>query len=417
MLIVDVLVIIAVFTATFISGDVLNTAGMNYSGDVSGTLIEKIHPYSWICAAIILTLLFSGKNPWSAPGMRIRKVVIGQCIALVIMIGVGLLKGAQGVGYILDTIVVPSAFMILVGRRRLNIGVILARLILIFFFINGSIAILEFSTKTALVNVVYESSKYFRATALHGHPLNNALITVGIGLIYLASSAKIMGRLFVYIFGIASLIAFGARAASLIFLTVGLYLTLPRSNVYWKEMFAFKVSIIVLFAGAVSFALFSGILGGVDARIPTADLLDDSAMVRLDVWQVLAGFTPSDYLLGLPAEKLEALLWNARVDIIENYLLFYLFNYGVIASILLLFSICAPFFAIIGGLKGGLRNRICLAICAFMVLSATNNSLATKSAVLLIIFSYLIAIVSPSYSNIRERKLFAPLRFVRGGAA
>ncbi|RWA51772.1 hypothetical protein AU476_20790 [Cupriavidus sp. UYMSc13B] len=109
MLIVDVLVIIAVFTATFISGDVLNTAGMNYSGDVSGTLIEKIHPYSWICAAIILTLLFSGKNPWSAPGMRVRKVVIGQCIVLVIMIGVGLLKGVQGVGYILDTIVAPSA--------------------------------------------------------------------------------------------------------------------------------------------------------------------------------------------------------------------------------------------------------------------------------------------------------------------
>lgn len=95
--------------------------------------------------------------------------------------------------------------------------------------------------------------------------------------------------------------------------------------------------------------------------------------------------TVSEWIFGASHRLLESIELYIGINVIENYFIGWIFTFGLMGTIPL--SICVFLTLYYFAKNGDIASR--LVVVTFMIVGLTNNSLTTKTPVLLLLFSVL----------------------------
>lgn len=383
----------AVMFALFVSGAALNYLGLNYSGDesVSGM---KIHPYVLITLVAIVILAMSfGSTRSRLTDKRFRIPIICSVLVITILIFRSFGSGRQSLGFAVDTLVSALWVAAIVPFLSDRVAKRVWQMGFAFVIVECSIAIIEVVAKINFIPIDTWYGSYFRATALHGHPLNNALVLVTVSVSLQVSAARKISIL-IFIATIGALSAFGSRGAIVVYLLI---------NIVWIIRFGLRsygklVSVmtgIPVISLVLVWILFSGALGD---RIANVGAYDDSSGVRLQSIQMLQDLNWSNLIVGVGSDQVLKSMNQANVNVIENFLVAYIFMFGL-ACTLILFLCFWISVKELSKLWSGASSRIVyMVFIIFLMTALTNNSLVTKTPALYlcVVFSWAAACIRNS---------------------
>tara|TARA_B100000700_G_scaffold131223_1_gene146787 strand:+ start:571 stop:1818 length:1248 start_codon:yes stop_codon:yes gene_type:complete len=376
---------LALFSAVVLGGYLLENLGIAYVSE-GGSPVVKIHLYAYILLALFgLLVLSRGMAASVAELGQLASIWWWSFIALSAVIVYGLAtQGTSGMAYMVNTFLAPLLLLVLLAQlshsQLQRILVLLAYLLLF----NSLLAVGEYVLNTRIVSVEFDSFAFFRSTALMTHPLNNALITVALALL-LCSYTRLPA--FAYIgLVILALFAFGGRAALALFCLGALVCAVPALWRFLTRGVAVdrRYLAVLMMLGYFAFIAFIVVLieSGITERIASKMYIDHSATARLDVFYLLEQLSPKEWVFGASASLMAAIEFYIDISVIENYLVGWIFNFGLIGAVPLFIAAFLPlgyFFY-----HGNLVSRT--AIGVFMIVGVTNNSLTTKTPVLLLLY-------------------------------
>ncbi|MFM0395712.1 VpsF family polysaccharide biosynthesis protein [Paraburkholderia phytofirmans] len=368
---------LAVLCALFLSGSTLNSFGLNYSTDSTAGGF-KLHPYT-ILTAIAVVLLACGPRAFERcmAVRQFRTAMAGAAVTFAVLMLKAITGAGQALGFAVDTVF--SAFLMAAILPFLAAGITkcLSMALMLFLLIECTIALIEVTTHVNLIPIDTWYGQYFRATALHGHPLNNALILVTVATA-LQAYARRWNTGLIFLLTVCALVAFGARGA------LAAYLLVNAGTFIRFGLRSAQRALALIAGGAVSLAglawlLFSGLLGD---RITQVGAYDDSSQVRVQSIDILNHLNWSRLLVGIDSNQISRLMDEAKVGVIENFAVDYLLMFGAIMAALLFYFVyrtCKEFFA---GVSPAGKGRLLAVLFVFVCTALTNNSLATKTSAL-----------------------------------
>ena len=369
--------LIAVFLALFVSGAALNLLGLNYSGnDSAGGL--KIHPYVMFTLVAMFILL-----PKLTSDKRYRTPVVCSVLVLAVLLVKAASTGSKSMGFVVDTVLggcwiagVAPFMTERVVRRVLDLG-------LAFVIFECAMAVFEVVTRTQFIPIDTWYGSYFRATALQGHPLNNALILVTVS-VALQLSRTTWISILAFLFTTAALSAFGARGALTVYLTLNA-LVFVRFGLRSPGRLALVLFGVPVIVAIVGWALWSGTLG---ERIANVGAFDNSSGVRLQSLEVLEYLDWKQMLIGADPDLIAKLMDRADVSVIENFVVGYVLMFGLVCTLLLFACIWICFRTLMREWNTATRRRLYVMLAALLLTAMTNNSLMTKTPALFLGFVF-----------------------------
>ncbi|ALN92616.1 VpsF family polysaccharide biosynthesis protein [Lysobacter gummosus] len=382
-----------------LSPALLSALGIPYDAPY-GNFLFKLHPGDYLLAVALAFSLAGQGNPLVALLARLRESpplsLYLAAIALAFVYSL-LRYGPSGSAFFIDTLMMPVAIVLIVSR--LNDAQLrgLFRLIVVLVVVNAAIGLAEAALQHHLVPYTVAGGvpvieDKFRATALLGHPLENALITSLVLLASLDMSMQLWRRWALSGFLILALLAFGGRTSFL--LTVMALLAYATVNAgqglragRYGYLHIVGSCVAALFALPALAALVWS--SGLGERIFEGLYLDDSATVRFRIFSVFDYLDLYDVLFGISPAQIQEL--SARIGLsrnleaIENFWLFMLLQLGV-------FGFATFVIGLFSGLwllwrRAGTGARWTLLV--FVITASTTNSLASKTSALTLLFAML----------------------------
>ncbi|QGZ62310.1 VpsF family polysaccharide biosynthesis protein [Paraburkholderia acidisoli] len=363
--------------ALFISGSTLNYFGLNYSGNES-VPGWKIHPYVLLAfsAMAILGLPFGkARSRISERNFCVPFVCSAAIILILIIRSLG--SGRQSLGFAVDTLV--SVFWIAAVVPYVNDkgAKTIWKMGLTFVVIECVLAIIEVVGRMNFIPIDTWYGGYFRATALHGHPLNNALVLLSVAVpIQLSANRNI--SFFIFVLVIGALSAFGARGALLVYLLFNTLLFfrygLRSAGRLSIVLIGIPIAIIVILS-----MLFSGALGD---RIANVGAYDDSSGVRFQSVKMLGNVDFGSVITGIDPDRVARIMEKSDVSVIENFIVAYIFMFGLISTSILFLSIFVSIKRLSRSIEGQSEKLLLVVFFVFFATALTNNSLVTKTPAL-----------------------------------
>ncbi|HEY0836616.1 MAG TPA: VpsF family polysaccharide biosynthesis protein [Azospirillum sp.] len=381
--------IVAVALAAALGAPLIESFGISYVSP-GGGLLGKLHPSTYVIAAAFGWLLFTRGDPvptmqgiWRRQG---AEVIFLGLVGAVATFGI-MRSGTSGLAYLIDVFVAPALFAIVLHHLAPETR---ARLFAVAFWLltlNAAVALGEVATHRYLIgylqwDIRWDGGMEFRAAALLGHPLNNALITVPAAILgfHLATS----GRGSAVAFGVLSLglLAFGGRAAAILtvvglfgFIIVDVVTRLVRGTLSLQRA---VIYLSILLVGPLA---LMGVLSttGLGERIVGRELFDGSAQTRLAAFDIFQYISRDQLWFGISSEAMGILMENlSHIGVIENFWIYLIVNLGIVNVALLTYGFALFLWrtARSGGYLGGLT------VGTFLVAASTNNSLASKTTAL-----------------------------------
>lgn len=368
---------LSVLCALFLSGAALNDLGLNYSVDSSSGGF-KLHPYTIFATLSVIALMSGPKACRRCLGNRqFRTAIAGALVTTVILVWKSVIGDGTSLGFAVDTIV--SAFLIAAALAMVSPSTArrLSTLVLMFIVVECGMSAIEVFAHINLIPVDTWYGEYFRATALQGHPLNNALILVTAAI---ASQAYTRpgGSVAIFLLSSAALVAFGARGALAIYVLVNLFAFFRFGMASAQRALIFLVGGVVV-AAAFSWLVFSGVAGD---RIAQVGVYDSSSAVRVDSLGIVQQLGWPQLALGSGANDIGRLMDQANVGVIENFVVGYLLSFGAIFTAIIFYCVYRTCKVMVSGTGRFVRRRLLLIACVFVLTSLTNNSLVTKTPAL-----------------------------------
>ncbi|MGR5528348.1 VpsF family polysaccharide biosynthesis protein [Vibrio alfacsensis] len=373
----------------------LEWMGIQYVSE-GGTPLLKIHLYSYII--IFSVCLFSLKEGVNTQLLRLNGFMTPWLISFGLVLFVilyGLARyGTSGMAYIVDTFLSPLLFLLILTRLNLEECQRLVTFIATLLLINSCTAIIEFVLNARVVVVEFDSFSFFRSTAFLTHPLNNALITAGLAL--LLFNRTFLPSIIYIAITIIALFAFGGRAATGILILFMLLATIPyigfaitRGVGIVPRRFALSLCLAYISIIATTIIISES---GIAERILSKLYVDESASARVDVLYLLEQLTFSEWLFGASSNLQGAIEMYLGISVIENFFIGWIFKFGLIGAIPLLFVTTALILTFVFNI----RNLALYAAPVFFLTSITNNSLTTKTPTLLFMLTvlYLLTVIN-----------------------
>ncbi len=372
----------------------LLTQFTGYAEPGGGNPLLKIHFYSYtlfLALAYVVASMglvrFTAEQVVARPGVVQFAGVILLCAVITIW-----RQGIGGVAYMVDTLLAaPLAVMLafsLDDERRRK----LTSLIVYFVTFNAVIGVIERIAGVHFIFTELDKFEYFRATALMGHPLENAFVTSSAMFLAVAMPWSAWKKALILSVCMAGILAFGARSSFGVTIALGiaaaLFLggrALLRGEMRLSTLVAAPwIAILALAAGAV--LTFGTVLG---ERIVKLAKFDESAQTRVDAFKLFDYLSPSDILYGVDFAEVNFLLTTYKdVQIIENCWINILLMLGAV-----LFIVFAA--SLLGFLRSIARGRgaiAAFAILNFILVASTSNSISTKTPSLAIFAVALVGI-------------------------
>ncbi len=365
-----------------------------YAEPGGGNPLLKIHFYSYtLFLALAYVVASVGLVRFAAQQVALRPGVV-QFAAIVALCATATIwrQGIGGVAYMVDTLLAaPLAVMLALSldedrRRRLT------TLVIYFVTFNAVIGVIERLAGVHFIFTELDKFEYFRATALMGHPLENAFVTSSIMFLVVAMPWRPLKKALILSVCMAGILAFGARSSFGVSIALGiaaaLYFgarSLLRGEMRLSTLMAAPwIATLALAAGAA--LTFGTVLG---ERIVKLAKFDESAQTRVDAFKLFDYLSPSDILYGVDFAEVNFLLTTYKdVQIIENCWINILLMLGAV-----LFVVFAA--SLLGFLRSIARGRgaiAAFAILNFIVVASTSNSISTKTPSLAIFAVALVGI-------------------------
>ncbi|HGF7511333.1 exopolysaccharide biosynthesis protein VpsF [Vibrio cholerae] len=386
---------ILILSSAFVLGAfLLENMGVQYVSE-GGNPILKIHVYSYLAMGIFALVLFRvGLLNFIKPLHELKRVWLLSIISIVAVILYGLVRfGTAGLAYLIDSIFIPLLLVPLILRLSDSDKIYLLSLLSYFIFINACVAIVELILAQSIVAVEIGGFSTFRSTAFLAHPLNNALITASLTLL-LMRYTKIPAVLYVSIVVLA-LFAFGGRAALGIFLLGIFFLVLPKlrlflgNGLYYSKLKFAYLQALVFFS--VITVILMIVFSPIGERILSKLHIDNSAEARFDAFILLEQLSSSEWLFGASHGLLSDIVFYIGINVVENYLIGWVLNFGLLGCIgLLLSTYLVPLMLVY---KQEWSAKIVL--FSFILISVTNNALTVKTPALM----FLMVVLSCCYRS------------------
>ncbi|MEL0654600.1 VpsF family polysaccharide biosynthesis protein [Pseudoalteromonas issachenkonii] len=384
-----------VFTCVLIAflfgGYALESMGIQYVSE-GGNLLFKIHLYSYLILATFGFLLLNYKLSTIKKNLSDFFVTwFWSLLVLSFVILWGITKfGTSGLAYLIDTLLTPLLLLAIVCFLNFEQKKKLFTLIGYLFILNCLVALIEFAGKFHVFETLTGYSNYFRSSAFFSHALNNALVSIAV--IPLLLNSTRFSPVFYFALSVVALFAFGGRAALAIYLLSSFVIFLPVIYRFITKGIPTSKLRFSLYIAASYFIFILLIIAifetGIADRIIENMKMEGSANARVDVFYLLEQLSFNEWLFGASDNLRNAIDVYLGITVIENYLIGWIFTFGLIGAIPLLFSLFYPLYFFYK--KGNWRTKV--TILSFIVVSVSNNSLTTKTAVLF--FFYLVLLLS-----------------------
>lgn len=387
-------IILIVISAFFLGAFLLENMGVQYVSE-GGSPILKIHVYSYFAMIAFAAFLFrSGCLNLFKQLDKLSKVWCLAMISIMSVIFYGFMRfGTSGLAYLIDSIFIPLLLVPLIFCLSTSAKESLLSLLAYLLFLNACVAIVEFILGQSIVAVEIGGFSFFRSTAFLAHPLNNALITASLSLL-LMRYTKIPEVLYVSVVVLA-LFAFGGRAALGIFLLGNFMLILPKLRLflgqglrYSKTKFAYMQALVYFSAIAV---ILTVIFSPIGERILSKLHIDNSAEARFDAFILLEQLSSSEWLFGASHGLLNDIVFYIGINVVENYLIGWVLNFGLLGCIGLLFSTYLVPFMLVYKQEWSAK----IVLLSFILISVTNNALTVKTPALM----FLVVVLSCHYRS------------------
>lgn len=389
----SIVCLFGLFLQFVLSGPWLEAHGFAYS-DIGGPAWQKVHPGTYFILISLVMVVFGSRDPVA----RLLRLIAGSpifCLALFInlllSIWVVVRGGVGGLGTMIDSYWAPMTAAIVLSNapRWLCRRAVMAFIALC--VVNALIGIGEGILHKRLLSfpptwgVLHMNE--FRASALVGHPLDNAqMMSVGI---FILLGTRIAPWLKIPLTAIlfASLVAFGGRAA-LAFSVLGFFAW--GAVIAWRKLRSGTLTVLPILLIAMAVLIVPIVMLGLldlsihtsmGVRLREASLTDSSARARLAAWDILGKLTSRDLWLGVSLQHeiaIEHMLSPNKLGAdVENPWILMLMYLGVV-GFLIWFVVLALF---AWELIKRVPFAIQLAVVSFFVVGSTSNSFGRRSLV------------------------------------
>lgn len=243
---------------------------------------------------------------------------------------------------------------------------------------------------------IMDFSDGFRSSALHGHPLYNALIVSTSMAFILISHINIKLKMALWVLGFFSILCFNTRSSivgnGLLLVVFAIYTIWWRNDVPKRDKrFLFFMVVIILLVGAMMFITL-----GFGSRLLEMGLFDEnSAMARIDVFNIFDYYSLEDFLWGMDYTQYEYAMYYAGIEIVENFYIAYILRNGIVFFVV---YILLYFWLIKRLYKGYDCFTKWFTGGAFILIASTNNSLSTLG-IALFLFLILIVMFNPMWTK------------------
>lgn len=387
---------------------------MSYSTE-GGNLIEKIHPASWLLmalAAIAAPRIASLSAPDDRRILHSMVMMMAMLCAAVLVPFIGSASSSLGIGYVVDTLLMAAVavcvLLLLPLHRRRKIG----QIILTVLVLNSFLALGEFVLKEHLIPSAH-GEWIFRSKGILGHPLSLGLSNAAaVCFVYLTDWSAV--RKFVSIMLLAAgVLAAGARAASAVVI-VAPFLTFfliggPLSEARARGQIKVIVFLAALFlAPLLWLAIYAT---GLAERFELLGIADESAETRVIIFQVFDFISWRELVFGTGLETLNRIaLTILRLPTIENSIIVFIFQFGLVGTICLIWGFLYALFA----LARGAPVPVKMALLSFMIVALGANSLSTKTHEIMMTFVLAVAFRFPGQAPTRAVRVRVAMSPGRG---
>ncbi len=396
-----------------VSDTLLSMVGIPYTASF-GSFIYKLHPATYFCLLSMLFAIFSNGNALRQPAQVWQNVSYGlYCMVVcMLMVYTTYRYGMSGSAFLIDTLLMPAIVGLTLNLYPDTWRATLFKVILSICLANALISIVEAATQWRLEEYAVSGGTLivddqFRATALMGHPLGNAMVmSVAAFGMTVWCRHWLLRTMAVFVF-LLSLLAFGGRTAFLltgflVFLgaVYSVYVAARRGRIRARHLLTCLILFGILCAilGAAVFWLDLG------QRIFDGFVWDDSADVRRRSLMAFDFLSPEQILLGISPWEIDQVILRINVRnpivVIENTWVVLSLQFGLIG--LVMFAACYGFLLV--QLVRGAPLAMKVGLLSFLILTSSNNALSAKTMVLVFVVS-LIA-TSKSFVKLRARNRF-----------
>jgi hypothetical protein len=397
------LTIAALVTLCLVSPLTLAVQGIDYD-TAGGSALAKIHPGTYLAVLALAVRLWAAPHPWrtlqrlllAEPGLLIYLAALGLVAVYVVAIA------RSPVTPLIDTFLLAFILALLLDGLDERIARLLAIMMVAIFAADAALGLIEVSTGWRLIHIPVpegvtsdptrtdlvfdwraDLATDWRATALFGHPLENAML-MGAFLVCLAcrGTAWLGTRLRVGlgVLALLALFAFGGRA-SLVF--AGFFIILLGLAGLARRMMAGRAfghrgaGAILLILPLIGLGLAAlGDTGLFDRMAERFRADEGSALARLRMWSLFDPIPWRDLLLAPDQavvktwQRLEGLEFG-----IESFWVGFALTYGLVVSTVLIAGLVAFVLSVVR-----LSGRGALAVFLFYFAGAsTSTSLSSKT--------------------------------------
>lgn len=397
----------AIITLFGVSSMLLTHWGFNYEM-AGGSLIEKMHPGSWL-AMIAAAMLLATGGPWRTAMDFIARhpLLIAYLSAWGFLFIYIILVQKLPFTPVIDTFFLPVVIFFLLDRLNETERRTIATAMHFFMLLNSLLGLAEVLSGWRLTPYVVGGEEIladWRATALLGHPLANACITGAYALILITGGGVTLNgpqRAIALIGATIGMVVFGGRAAMVFLLALSLpFLLLRGLQGLAFGRVTYKAAAIGAFcalgAPAVIAALVS--VGAFDKFI--SRFIDDrgSANTRVVMFELFEQLPLRDILLGPHPDVLATLRTVEGLDYgIESFWIATILTYGLLVSLIFFAGIFCYCIELVRITNAGTW----LALLYFFGVASTSVSLSAKSCILAI-FTAMVIVLSESRKQLQR---------------
>ncbi len=368
----------------FILGDnILELVGWHHR-DFTSSPIFRVYPLFYILIVLLGYYFITGKLTFADLLFRMRNELTFLSILFAIILYGQITKNSNPMSWYLDSLVIPCIILIFLRMTDKKTLTDFKKWIYIFFFFSAGISLIEKVTgKLLFLKDSPWYFDYFRSTALYGHPLNNALIMSVLTIILFLATKNSYLKMAVLAAGMISIFCFGARGALLgvfggIFLNILLnafgFTKDPNRNIKSGLMYLASFALILILV--ISFT-------NLGDRITGLAKVDESAEARVGTLNILDQVNIEDLIwTGVSLDKVDKLQYLSGVEIIENFYIVWLLNFGLIFTIILIISLIRFLYNMMRNVGADVKLSI---LFTLIIVSSTNNSLSSSTYVITIL--------------------------------
>ena len=366
----------------------LNMAGLHYEVP-GGSIVEKIHPATWLAALALGLAVVESGHPlqWLNGVVARHKGLMLFAFATLALSWHLIVNQHAPFSGLIDTFVLPMMLVLLLegvnGRQRDG----LERVIHALMAVNAGLGIFEVATGwhlTPLIIGELVQTDDWRATALMGHPLNNAAVTAHYLIALALGGARAVPRplaVALFVLNLAAMNAFGGRVAFVLALAIIGAVALWRLlGLMRGARFSRSAAVFAVAAAPIGLALLILLYdAGAFDRFLTRFVADKgSAEARLIMLELFDAIPERDLFLGPNAEQVAALMRMEGLVGLESFWVAFVLSYGLAMSLVFF----AGLFAFLWDLVKS-TSPAAMALVIFFLLEATTSvSVSAKTTTL-----------------------------------